>query len=94
MHPVEVNTLRPNVVANENKHHGNNNIWSEPQWAYNIIWFWICTEHSTKFMMWLLGTAIQTATVAMHADGNGTGSSLRSWVLNYVTTSVNVLWVF
>jgi len=27
--------------------------------------------------------AIQTATVAMHADGSGAGSSLRSWVLNY-----------
>jgi len=38
--------------------------------------------------------AIQTATVAMHADGNGTGSSLRSWVLNYITTSVKILWGF
>jgi len=47
MHPVEVNTLRRNVVANET-HHDNNHIWSEPQWANNIIWFWICTEHSTK----------------------------------------------
>jgi len=38
--------------------------------------------------------AIQTSTVAMHADGNCTGSSLRSWVLNYITTSVNILWGF
>jgi len=30
----------------------------------------------------------------MHADRNGTGSSLRSWVLNYITTSVNILWGF
>ena len=29
----------------------------------------------------------QTATVAMHANGNDTGSSLKSWVLNYITTS-------
>ena len=38
--------------------------------------------------------AIQTATVAMHADGNGTGSSLRYRVLKYITTSVNILWGF
>jgi len=50
---------------------------------YNIL----DTEHSTK-------TYDVTATVAMHADGNDTGSSLRSWVLNYVTTSVNILWCF
>jgi len=34
----------------------------------------------------------QTATVAMHADGNGTGG--LSWVLNYITISVNILWGF
>jgi len=53
---------------------------------YNIIVFWI---QSTT--VW---RAIQTATMAMHADGNGTGSSLRSWVLNYITTSVHILWGF
>jgi len=38
--------------------------------------------------------AIQTATVAMHADGSSAGSSLRCWVLNHNTTSVNILWGF
>ena len=28
------------------------------------------------------------------AMGNGTGGSLRSWVLKYITTSVNILWGF
>jgi len=54
---------------------------------YNIL----DTEHSNKTYD---VTAIQTATVAMHAYGNNTGSSSRSWVLNYITTSVNILWCF
>ena len=52
------------------------------------------TEHSTKIYGVTAWRAIQTAMVAMHADGNGTGSSLRSCVLNCITTSVNILWGF
>ena len=61
---------------------------------YNILMV-LDTEHSTKIYDVTTWRAIQTAnTVAMHADGNGTGSSLRSRVLNYITTSINILWGF
>ena len=60
---------------------------------YNIIMV-LDTEHSTKMYDVTAWRAIQTATVAMHGNGNGTGSSLRSWVLNYIITSVNIMWGF
>ena len=73
---------------------------SEPQWAnlphklmtlhYNIIMA-LDTEHSTKMYDVTAWRAIQLLQwPCMHADGNGTGSSLRSW--NYITTLVNILW--
>ena len=57
---------------------------------YNIIMV-LDSEHSTKIYDVTAWRAIHTFTVAM---GNGTGSSLRSWLLNYITTSVNILWGF
>ena len=40
--------------------------------------FWIHTEHSTKIYDVTAWRAIQSAMVAMYADGSGTGSSLRN----------------
>ena len=61
---------------------------------YNILMV-LDTEHSTKIYDVTAWRAIQTANMlAMHAHGNGIGSSLSSWVLNYITTSINILWGF
>ena len=49
-------------------------------------------EHNTKIYDMTACRAIQTTAVAIHAVGSDTGSSLMSWVLNCIETSVDILW--